>query len=351
MSSTQIQREEFLQFDKNLFNEQVNKLCEPALGEFKRIVRSHFIFHSIFIFLSSIELICFFFFFHFFIDSSFLAVALASLFLTGFSYFVLRLYFQSKKPEQLAELQLRYLTACQRLIQYQETIPEHPMAIASASTRLAGQLDEMDLSFCHFAPRWELAEALINKAARWWQWVDVHRMQEMLLLAAIEEHIKVVRLEPTNLEVHARLANAYVTLSTLYSDPRQGDSQDNEQWVPFQRLSKTIIAKFRATAEKAIEQFKILNDYAPDDPWIHAQLAYSYRDLNMPVEETQEYEKILRLVPDDRETLYRLGVLYFQQGRNAEGLRIYDQLRRAGHKKADDLIRLFGGNRLQPVVS
>ena len=95
-------------------------------------------------------------------------------------------------------------------------------------------------------------------------------------------------------------------------------------------------------AERAIEEFKILNDYAPEDPWIHAQLAYSYHDLQMPQEEIREYETVLRLKPDDMDTLFRLGVLYFQQGMNAKGLQAYEELKRFHYKKAEALIGYYG---------
>jgi len=95
-------------------------------------------------------------------------------------------------------------------------------------------------------------------------------------------------------------------------------------------------------AERAIEEFKVLNDYAPNDPWVHAQLAYSYHDLQMPKEEIKEYETILKLNPGDRDTLYKLGLLYFQEGMNAQGLRIYEELKRSHYKKAESLMENYG---------
>ncbi len=111
---------------------------------------------------------------------------------------------------------------------------------------------------------------------------------------------------------------------------------------PPKKYSKSFKQKFRLTAEKAIEEFKILSDYAPHDPWVHAQLAYSYRDLQMPKEEIKEYEAILQLCPDDKETLFKLGKLYFEQGQNAKGLKIYETLKFSHYKKAESLIHFYG---------
>ena len=142
--------------------------------------------------------------------------------------------------------------------------------------------------------------------------------------------------------MHAALANAYVMLSSLYTDPRKSESHDEERWVSPDRSSLQMQKQFRTTAERAIEEFKILSDYAPDDPWVHLQLAYSYRDLQMPEEEIREYEVVLKLRPDDKETLFKLGMLYFQQGKNANGLRVYELLKRTNYDKAESLIKFYG---------
>ena len=105
---------------------------------------------------------------------------------------------------------------------------------------------------------------------------------------------------------------------------------------------KVFKQKFRSIAERAIEEFKILSDYAPEDPWVHAQLAYSYRDLQMPKEEIREYETILQLCPEDKETLFKLGKLYFEQGQNAKGLQVYETLKRSNYKNAENLIHFYG---------
>jgi len=72
------------------------------------------------------------------------------------------------------------------------------------------------------------------------------------------------------------------------------------------------------------------------------QLAYSYRDLGMPTQEIDEYETILKLCPHDKETLFKLGVLYFSQGLNSKGLRVYEELRHSHFKKARLLIGHYG---------
>jgi tetratricopeptide (TPR) repeat protein len=227
-------------------------------------------------------------------------------------------------------------------MKYQEGVPEYHLTLANALSKFSSYMNEMEYAY-YRPPEWlEVFTPAMEKFSCWSFWKDVFSMRECLLTRSIEEHIRLVKCEPTNLEVHAALANAYVLLSNLYSDPARSDYCDEERWYPPERFSEEIEWKFRQTAERAIEEFQILNDYAPDDPWVHAQLAYSYHDLNMPEQEIKEYETILRLRSGDKETLFKLGMLYFQQGHNAKGLKVYEELKRSHYKKAESLIKFYG---------
>ncbi len=342
MTTSRIEGENFFQFDKHYFNEQIHKLIEPILSEFDRTIKLHVLFHMLFLFIGFMESLLLVFFFGFFVQSSILALILGVIFLTLFSYFILRLFLQAKKPEHLLQLREKYSESCKQLLHYQEGIPEHHMALANAACRFAASLHEREYNY-YYPPEWlNILAPTLEKFSCWWHWQDLHRMKELLLLYSIEEHIKLVKCEPTNLEVHAALANAYVMLSSLYVDPKKLDGFDEDKWTPPQAVLEELERKFRLTAERAIEEFKILNDYAPNDPWVHAQLAYSYHDLKMPEEEIREYETILKLRPDDKETLFKLGMLYFQQGQNAKGLSIYEELKRSHFKKAENLIKFYG---------
>lgn len=328
--------------DKQYYHEQVSGLWEPMLCTFNRLIRSYIFFNIFFLFISCIEIALFLSFFALLSQSAVLAFTLAIFFLTLFSYFVVRLYFQAKRSNQLVELCEEYLRQCRELIRYQEGIPEHHIALANVAHKFAATLHEKEYGY--YSPPFFLSmlSPTLEKFSCFCHWNDLHTMKELLLLSSVEEHLKVVKCEPTNLEVHAALANAYVMLSSLYADPRKYHDYDEERWVPPERFSQEMQEKFLATAERAMEEFKILHDYAPDDPWVHMQLAYSYHDLQMPMEEIKEYEIILNLRPDDKDTLFKLGMLYFQQGMNAKGLRIYERLRGMNYKKADSLIKFYG---------
>jgi len=329
--------------EKSVYHDHLAKVFDPILAEFDAVMKRYAAFNLFFTFVCALEFILLVVFFAFLAQSLILALSLSVVFFTFFAYFTLRVYFKAKKPEQLKAIKEQYLTACKNLIGYREHLGEHHVALANACSKFANRLHGREYNYYRlpfgmgsgFAP-------LMEQLSCWIHWEDVHLMKEMMLEAAVEEHVELVKCQATNLEAHAGLANSYVMLSGLYIDPRKMEGYDDDRWIPADKYDDRFETKFRAIAERAIEEFKILSEYAPDDSWVHSQLAYSYHDMQMPLEEIKEYETIQRLMPEDRDNLYKLGILYFQQGMNAKGLRVYEELRKGHYKKAESLIKYYG---------
>lgn len=320
---------------------ELRSLIHPVIPRFEWFLRLHALFHIVFFGLVSLELLLIFLFFTFLAQSMLMAFAISILFLTLFSYLMLRLYFQAVKPEQMQNFKQQFLDTYKTVTHYQEEAPEHLLGLSNACCKLSDELAGCEYRFCHL-PAWlKSLKPLVERWSWWWQWQEVHQMREMLLKEAVLHHVKLVRCEPTHPEAHAALANGYVLLSALYAAPQKIYREMGQDWMPTPAYMQSLEEKFRKTAKKAIEEFQILCDYAPNDPWVHLQLAYSYHDLGMPEEEIREYETILNLNPEDHETRFKLGSLYFQQDRNAKGLRIYEELRKIDPKRAEPLIRLY----------
>jgi len=233
------------------------------------------------------------------------------------------------------------------MIQFRKGVAEFHLALAHATWRMAQALSDKELSLFRLPRYAKKFRPLVSTVIFWLFWKDVYYMKEMFLLLSIDEHIHLVKSEPTNLEFHAALANSYVMLATHYSTTKSG-AQKEELYMQFS-LSKKMLdelrRKFCIASKRAIEEFKILKSYAPDDPWVLAQLAFSYHDLQMPEQEISEYERMSQLNPYDKDILFRLGVLYFQQGENARGLKIFERLKSSNFKKAEELIEHYGAYR------
>lgn len=342
MGSSTIEKEIYLEFDQDFYQNKIHNLLFSTIKNFESCLKKYALFNFAFIFLISVELIYFFVHLTFLLQTFVLAIHLAFIFATLFSYFTLRLYFQTQKREQLNRLCTHFLYSCRKELKDLEGESEYYCQLAQGCYQLAAQLHGVEYGI-YKPPFWlKSIDSLMEKFSCWCHWQDVHILKEMLLQASVKEYIQLVRLEPTDLDAHAGLANAYVMLSGLYVDPQSMAGLDDDRWIPPNKYNEAFQIKFRTTAERAIEEFKILSDYAPNDPWVHVQLAYSYHDLQMPEEEIREYETILQLCPEDKETLYKLGKLYFTQGHNAKGLQVYETLKLSNYKKAEDLIHFYG---------
>lgn len=342
MTTSAFEKEFPIEFDKEAIKDRIGILINPFITKFQNILKTYTLFNFFFFSLISAEIIYFFVHLTFLVQTFVVAIHLALIFATLFCYFTLRMYAQTRKAEKVIELTDDFLLSCGQTSQSTDGEAEHHLMISHACCKLAGEFHAIEYKIFS-CPAWCIfLSSSLEKINCWCFWEDVHFMKELLLQTSVKEHIKLVRMQPTDLEAHAGLANAYVMLSGLYVDPKTVDGMDEDRWIPNNKFTDSFQQKFRATAERAIEEFKILSDYAPQDPWVHAQLAYSYRDLQMPKEEIREYEIILHLCPDDKETLFKLGKLYFQQGLNAKGLQIYETIKKSHYKKAESLISYYG---------
>lgn len=350
MMSVQPEGEFNLGKDPFFVNQQIARLIQTFHTSFERILRTHLFFHVFFISIGILELLFSIIFFNFFITHSLLAFALALIFLTAFSYCILRLYCQTRKPEQLKELKKHFSESSKKLLEYQKGINDCHLALADTLCRLSQSLNGKEYSLCVLPKLFSPLIPYMEQFSGWIHWQDVFFIQEMILNAAIQEQIQLVKCDATSLDAHTGLANAYILLSQLYMSHTPGENEENEEkrWKPSKRHSEEIKHKFKINSQRAIEEFKILSIYAPNDPWWHEQLAYSYCDLQMPLEAIAEYELILKFNPGNSEILYRLGVLYFRLGRNAQGLQTYEQLKRSHYKKAEMLIAEYGAYASSP---
>lgn len=323
---------EVYRYNQVFFQKKANKNYLETTTQLKKIIRSFFIFNISFFSLFLVEAILFTLLFLIYTSTVFLAFLLASMFLTSFTYLVLLFYFQSKKSEQLITLKERFIKLCKKALSIPIGSAEHHLTIALASLKLTDSIakNEDDLLkipkiFFKFSKKLELF--LIKEA--------IFKFKESLLLAAILEHLNQLKITPTDLEVHTSLTNIYTSLSTLY--------KDGKDKMFFSKSQKEILKqKYLSCTKIALEEFKILNDYAPNDPWIHLQLAKSYSILGLKIEELKEYEIVYKLSPKDNNVLFKLGSLYFETKSNAKALRVYEELKMRNFKDADKLLDLYG---------
>ena len=328
-------------FNTQVFEEQTKEQTLDATASLKKATRQYALFHICFFLLACAELLAFALFFSFLTQSTILAFSLAGIFLTGFTYFVFLFYLQAKKPEQLLGVRQTFLEQCRKSLPFTSGTSEYHLALGQALHDFFNHLHRQEYTYYFLPSIFKTLSPLIQKFSVWCHWKDLHQMQEMILLMMIKEHIELIKIAPTDLETHARLAHSYRILAKHYQDPRIAHPDIDHIWVSPEYQSVDMINKFEKASWRAVEEFKIMDDYAPNDPWVHAQLAEIFHDLHMAAEEIQEYEIILKSAPEDTDVLLRLGILYFKQGRNAQALSLYEQLKNTNDPKAKELLSYY----------
>ncbi|HLB52338.1 MAG TPA: hypothetical protein VJK48_01340 [Chlamydiales bacterium] len=285
------------------------QIYRSALKNLKKILLPSLLLHLIFPTLILSEILLFFF-----VSKKLVVTALllGGIFATLFTYLISFFYTQTKRVTQLIQLKEEFLKSCR-----EHLLSEPHLALAEAASRLAIYLEgfESRLYPVHF----------LNSLAKWFHREDLFRIKKLLLQAAVEEHLKQVRLTPTNLEVHASCARIYTLLSRLY-----------------RKVGGTAEEKANAAEALAIQELQILNEYAPNDPWVYEQLEKGYARLGMQEEQLTALESLATLRPQDSNILFRLGILYFHAGFNAKGLQTYQLLKQLNFKKAEELIQRYG---------
>ena len=305
-----------------------NAFCALVLEKFQQITQYYFLFHAGFCALALVELVSSLILFSFLSKSSLLALLLAALLLTAFTYLVLLFYFQAKKPEQMIELKDTFLEL------YKKNATDSA-SLADLIYTMNGQLDQRFYHQEIALKQFPSLQLLMKKFRIWATWRDLHKMKEILLLIIVNEQIEKIKASALDLEAHAALGSAYLALSQLYvPDPHMA-------WIPPQYSSSKMTQKHHFMASRALEEFKILDTLSPHDLWIHAQLASLYHSLELVHEEIAEYEAMQNIAPQDPLILMRLGTLYFHQGRNAKGLQIYQELNTISETHAHQLLSTY----------
>jgi tetratricopeptide (TPR) repeat protein len=313
------------------YHRQVYFFSKKFIKDFQRSSKFFLHFNVFFVSLLAIEACVCLYSLNFYADSFFIPLFIAFITLSFFSYLILFFYFHTKKPDQFHNYKDQFLRSCRSCLQTKPGQIEHHLSICSAISYLIE-----DLKLSPFSK-------VFKKIAKNLQDEDLFTLKEVLLVAAKNELVKQITNTPVDIEIHASLAMTYVKLSSLYKEQKKTDFL----WKQKQnQKNKVLDKKFSISIKRAIEEFQILNDLAPQDPWVHAQLAKSYDELDMTQEQMGQYEKILELRPDDHQVLFQCACCYFKLGYNAKGLKAYEKLKNSHFLRAKDLLAYYGKENL-----
>jgi len=270
--------------------------------------------------------------------ASFLAVGLFSLVLTLFSYLVLIFYVQAKKPEQTKQLKDWFVSICKKSVSEELSQADFHLFLAQATYTFATFFQPKELPVYWASFPIASIQRLIKKCCYLWHWKDFQHMKELLLLDCIYQHLALLKEEPTNLEVHASLGNSYLALASVYKSIHRASQEEPSS----DHLVSELTKKFQGAITRAMEEYKIIRASSDhEDPWVLAQLATCYHELGLFDKEIEHFEKILEISDFNQEVMLRLAHLYFQEGRNAQGFKLYKIIKETDPTKAAELFDYY----------
>ena len=266
------------------------------------------------------------------------ATSLATTTLTGFTYLLLTHFMNSRLQEQLALLQKQFIQSCQREIPVETSLQERHLALAHCLSQLATFLEHKDIYTLHVHP-FTFETTGIIYAVKMLACQHILTWQKGLMRQAITEHIAYTQIDPLCIASHISLARTYIALANVCQGPQDRFFSHPSITARYNKPHHQKTAQ-KAT-ELAVEELQILNDLAPEDPWVHAQLARCYHHLENPPLEIAAYETLHHLRPEDKTVLFQLGQLYFAENQTAKGLKVYQKLLSIDAKTATQLLKHY----------
>lgn len=325
------------------FQEEVFPIIEESTASFFNAIGSYGKFHALSLLVIVSEILLFGLLYTLHPDFAVMAIGISALFFTFFAYLTLRVHLWSKKGDQLEHVRDCFVLMCQEQLVLDHDEMENHTSLCYGLRKFVEALNGKEDTMVQLPPFLTKLFVDFNRLSRWWFWYDFFKMKELLLQTVVVEHIEMVKRAPNHLDIHASLANAYILLANLYSEGMSWFSE-GKLWKRKEYAIDWVRQKFRQVNTSAIEEYKILLEYAPNDPWIHAQLGCIYRELDMRRQEVAEYETIVKLRPTDLESLFHLGTLYFAEGHVAKGLQIYESLKKMDEPLASELMVHYGSH-------
>jgi len=329
---------------RSLNKRQTLRIHRNVLKEYKKVILFHAFFKYLFLalfILQGVGLLLFY------TEPAIFALQLGVLCLSIFTYFILHFYFQAKKPDQFIQLKKRFIEACRKGISIPKGTAEHHLVIAQHLMHFIAHLHRFENNNYELSKHSIFFLSIFQKLSFYLHTEDYFKIKELFYFAAIEEHMQQIRVTPTDLEVHASLANCYVAIAKMYMDAKQFLENKNSRLL--RKYEEYLGEKLDFASKRAVEEFHIINEFAPNDLWVHAQLAHCYQVLERFEDEAAEYEKILEIRPHDQEIRFRLAKILFSLGQNAKALKHYDWLKQNKYKKADALLEEYNAAKLSEL--
>ncbi len=183
---------------------------------------------------------------------------------------------------------------------------------------------------------------ILEKVFYFFFWKKKLDIVEALQIASARARIEIIETNPLDTKAHAELANCFVALSQLFLEAsRQRNRYGFYVQLPLPKHTQEVEEKHRQYANLAVQELTIVSQFAEDTVWVFEQLALSYKELSMPIEELNAWQKVLKLDPDDVQALVRSGLLAFELKQPKTGLEAYLRLKELSPMQAEEVLYAY----------
>lgn len=323
-----------------LYTSCVEKPKDKAFKKFKKILQHSAFFHFYSILFIFLQLFLTMYLLYAHYTSPYTPASIALLFLSSCSYLLISYYQKNKKIDGLDSIATDYRRQCSfqlssEIIQKEDQY----LALSECLKNLAQSLHTQELFYLSIPPFF-FSKNHIMLFFLYFHYNDIMYLQEKLLHLSIEEHKKVIENNACNLNFHSSLCKIYVAMSKLYQKP-SGKHLENA----FHYSNFTNLSNYLAISKKyyllAVEEANIVCELSHNEAFAILELANIYSYFDKPLEEQIELEKLIKIIPDDKEILYKLAMLYFHLGSTGKGLKIYNKLRKLDALYAKNLLQHY----------
>lgn len=323
--------------EPKLYTSIVAEAKKEALSKFKALFHQSAFLHLSFLLFICIQLIVTTCLFISDLGSFYAPTSLAILFLAITSYALIAFYQKNRKLDAIDNICKEFHRACATKLQkhIQDSLKLR-LANAACLKELTEALHSQELFYLNIPP-FNFSNNHLLAHILYFHYSDILYLQEKLLDLALKEHSYILADAACDLEFHTSLSKTYAALAKCYKRP---SGKHLQKAYDLSNLSKK--AELSTCLEKyytlAVEELQIVKELSENESWAILDLATLYRSFDETKKEMEEYEHLLGKTSDDKEILYRLGLLYFMHHKTSSGLKIYHKLRKLDALFAKNLL-------------
>ncbi|MCH9617750.1 MAG: hypothetical protein SP4CHLAM5_06830 [Chlamydiia bacterium] len=320
-----------------LYTALVSKGKAEAIKKFKAILHQSAFLHlsfSLFILVQSIVSLSLFLSDF---NSMYTPASFAILFLAITSYMLIAFYQKNRKLDAIDTISKEFRHCCSiALSKNIENTEKLHLAIAECMRDLSEALHTQELFYLTIHP-FKFSKSHIISHFLYFHYGDILYLQEKLLDISLNQHSFILADCACNLEFHSSLSKTYATLAGCHKLPK---GKHLEKAFHYSNMTKKneLSSYFDKYYILAIEELKIVCELSGNESWSILDLASLYARFGDYEKEMEQYEQLVNCIDDDKEILYRLGVLYFMHHKTSCGLKMYNQLRKLDALYAKNLL-------------